>query len=73
MRWSKQLGELRGTADPLDIVVMSATLDAEFWVDLLTTDGAEPAQTLSVEAVTYPLREQWAPLPGTQRALDALA
>lgn len=67
----QQLGELRGTADPLDIVVMSATLDAEFWVDLLTTDGAEPAQTLSVEAVTYPLREQWAPLPGTQRALDA--
>ncbi|MDN5732455.1 MAG: ATP-dependent helicase HrpB [Yaniella sp.] len=67
----QQLGELRGTADPLDIVVMSATLDAEFWVGLLTTDGAEPAQTLSVEAVTYPLREHWAPLPGTQRALDA--
>ena len=67
----QQLGELRGTANPLDIVVMSATLDAEFWVDLLTTDGAEPANTLSVEAVTYPLREHWAPLPGTQRALDA--
>lgn len=67
----QQLGELRGTANPLDIVVMSATLDAEFWVDLLTTDGAEPAHTLSLEAVTYPLREHWAPLPGTQRALDA--
>lgn len=67
----QQLGELRGTADPLDIVVMSATLDADFWTHLLRQQDATPAQILRVDAVSYPLREQWAPLPGTQRALDA--
>ena len=67
----QQLGELRGTSDPLDIVVMSATLDADFWAELLSTHEAEPARVLHVDAVSYPLREQWAPLPGTRRALDA--
>lgn len=66
----QQLGELRGEIDPLDIVVMSATLDAKFWSELLTSDDI-PAQVLEVAAVSYPLRQQWAPLPGTQRALDA--
>lgn len=67
----QQLGELRGASDPLDIVVMSATLEADFWTALLSTDTANPARVLKVEAVSYPLTEQWAPLPGTQRALDA--
>lgn len=66
----QQLGELRGTAEPLDIVVMSATLDADFWADLLPRQDGQPARVLTVEAVAYPLRERWAPLPGTQRALD---
>src|SRR5699024_3853792 len=66
----QQLGELRDTDNPLDVVVMSATLEAQFWADLLQQDNATP-QVLSVEAVTHPLREQWAPLHGTQRALDA--
>lgn len=67
----QQLGELRGTADPLDIVVMSATLDADFWANLLTGDEAGSAHILNVDAVSYPLRERWAPLPATHRALDA--
>lgn len=67
----QELGELRGTSDPLDIVVMSATLDADRWAQLLPQDDGEPANVLEVEAVTYPLEERWAPLPGTQRALDA--
>ena len=66
----QQLGQLRDRTDPLDIVVMSATLDAQFWTELLQDDD-EPAQLFEVEAAHYPLREQWAPLPGTQRALDA--
>ena len=65
----QQLGQLRD--DPLDIVVMSATLDAEMWARLLTDTNEAPAEILSVEAVTYPLREQWAPLPGNHRTLDA--
>lgn len=67
----QQLGQLRDTADPLDIVVMSATLDAGFWAQLLTDDPSMPAEVLEVQAVTHPLREQWAPLSGTLRALDA--
>ncbi|NWN88087.1 MAG: ATP-dependent helicase HrpB [Micrococcaceae bacterium] len=66
----QQLGQLRDKTDPLDVVVMSATLDAQFWIELLQDDD-EPAQLLEVEAAHYPLREQWAPLAGTQRALDA--
>ncbi|GAA2043457.1 ATP-dependent helicase HrpB [Yaniella flava] len=66
----QQLGQLRDSTDPLDIVVMSATLNAQFWIELLQDDD-EPAQLFEVEAAHYPLREQWAPLPGTQRALDA--
>ena len=66
----QQLGELRDTDNPLDVVVMSATLQAQFWSDLLQQDNITP-QVLSIDAVTHPLREQWAPLPGTQRALDA--
>ena len=65
----QQLGQLRD--EPLDIVVMSATLDADLWAGLLTDDGEAPAHILSVEAATYPLREHWAPLPGNQRGLDA--
>ena len=64
----QQLGQLRD--QPLDIVVMSATLDADMWANLLTTDDTT-AEILSVEAATYPLREQSAPLPGNQRGLDA--
>src|SRR5699024_662424 len=30
-----------------------------------------PATTFEAQAETYPLRERWAPLPGTERALDA--
>lgn len=66
----QQLGELRDIDNPLDVVVMSATLQAQFWSDLLQQDNITP-QVLSIDAVTHPLREQWAPLPGTQRALDA--
>lgn len=65
-----QLAALRDAAAPLDIVVMSATLDAEFWAELLSEDHAAAADVLRVEAVTYPLHEQWAPLPAAQRALD---
>ena len=67
----QELGDLRETSDPLDIVVMSATLDAEFWAQRLPGPEGHPAQILEAEAVTYPLRERWAPSPGTQRALDA--
>lgn len=67
----QQLGELRGRAQPLDIVVMSATLDADFWAKLLPQEDGRPADIFNVEAVAYPLREQWAPLPGTQRTFDA--
>src|SRR5699024_5651782 len=55
----------------LDIVVMSATLDAKLWAGLLTDDGETAANILSVEANSYPLREQWAPLAGNQRGIDA--
>ena len=65
----QQLGQLRD--EPLDIVVMSATLDAQLWADLLASEQEKPAEILSVDAVTHPLREQWAPLPGHQRSLDA--
>ncbi len=63
----RQLGQLRDEA--VDIVVMSATLDAQLWAGLLASDD-EPAEVVTVDAVTHPLREQWAPLPGNQRALD---
>src|SRR5699024_5141642 len=33
-------------------------------------DG-QPATIFEAHAATYPLRERWAPLPGTERALDA--
>ena len=65
----QQLGQLRDA--PLDIVVMSATLDAKLWAGLLTDDGETAANILSVEANSYPLREQWAPLAGNQRGIDA--
>ncbi|GAA4108874.1 ATP-dependent helicase HrpB [Enteractinococcus coprophilus] len=65
----QQLGQLRD--HPLDIVVMSATLDADMWANLLAADDQASAKILAVDAATYPLREQWAPLPGNQRGLDA--
>ena len=67
----QELGDLRETTDPLDIVVMSATLDADFWAQRLPRPDGHPAQILEAKAVTYPLREHWAPLTGTHRALDA--
>lgn len=67
----QELAELRATTDPLDVVVMSATLDADFWAQRLPRPDGHPAQILEAQSVTYPLRERWAPLPGTQRALDA--
>ena len=67
----QQLAELRSTDNPLDIVVMSATLEAEFWAARLPQPDGQPAQLFEAHAVTYPLAERWAPLPGTQRALDA--
>src|SRR5699024_12054208 len=66
-----QLGELRGATEPLDIVVMSATLDANFWARLLPHHDGRTADILRVEADSYPLGEQWAPLPGNQRVFDA--
>lgn len=67
----QQLGELRGATEPLDIVVMSATLDANFWARLLPHHDGRTADILRVEADSYPLGEQWAPLPGNQRVFDA--
>jgi len=67
----QQVGQLRATASPLDIFVMSATLAADFWAQRLPQANGQPAQRFEAEAVTYPLREQWAPLSGTQRALDS--
>lgn len=67
----QQLGELRSESNPLDIVVMSATVEAEFWASRLPQADGRPAQLFEAQAVTYPLTEHWAPLPGTQRALDA--
>lgn len=67
----QQLGQFRNAAHPLDIVVMSATLDADFWTTRLPQADGGPAQVFEANAATYPLREQWAPLPGTDRALDA--
>lgn len=64
----QQLGQLRDT--PLDIVVMSATLDAQLWAGLLS-DAESPAEILEVEAQTHALRERWAPLPAGVRGLDA--
>src|SRR5699024_190611 len=63
----QQLGQLRGS--PLGSVVMSATLDARLWAGLLTDDGETAANILSVGANSYPLRKQWAPLAGNQRAI----
>jgi len=67
----QQVGELRATASPLDIFVMSATLEADFWAQRLPQADGQPAQRFEAEAMSYPLREQWAPLSGTQRALDS--
>ena len=67
----QQLAELRSDDHPLDIVVMSATLEADFWASRLPRPDGQPAQLFEAHAVTYPLAEHWAPLPGTQRALDA--
>ncbi|GAA4473207.1 ATP-dependent helicase HrpB [Enteractinococcus fodinae] len=67
----QQLAELRSADDPLDIVVMSATLEADFWAARLPQPDGQPARLFEAHAVTYPLTEHWAPLPGTQRALDA--
>lgn len=76
----QQVAELRGD---LDVVVMSATVDAARWAELLgeaDSDGADtdgtgshggPAQILRVETHPYPLTQRWAPMPGTHRALDA--
>jgi ATP-dependent helicase HrpB len=67
----QQLGEIRAASQPLDIVVMSATLDADFWASRLPRADGQPATIFEAQAETYPLRERWAPLPGTERALDA--
>lgn len=61
----RQLVELR---EDLGLIVMSATLDAGRWAQLLGEDGA-PAPVLSVAARPHPLREVWTP-PRTP-ALDA--
>lgn len=66
----QELGELRGMTVPLDIVVMSATLDADFWAQRLPQREGQSAQVLEATAETHPLRQQWAPAPGHQRALD---
>lgn len=59
-----QLAELR---DDLSLVVMSATLDAALWANLIG-DG-EPAPVVSAASVLHPLEERWAP-PAVP-ALDA--
>src|SRR5699024_9891185 len=53
----QQVGELRNTENPLDIVVMSATLDAQFWAELLTQPAGTPADVFEVAAKTFPLQE----------------
>ncbi|GAA4284886.1 ATP-dependent helicase HrpB [Brevibacterium daeguense] len=62
----RELVELR---EDLGLVVMSATLDARMWAQLLGEQ--EPAPVLSVAAVTHDLEVRWA--PPAQRPLDARA
>ena len=62
------LRELLDLRDDLTLLVMSATLDARDWAQLLGT-REEPAPILRVEAATHPLTVHWA--PPAQRGLDA--
>ena len=62
------LRELLDLRDALTLLVMSATLDARDWAQLLGT-REEPAPILRVEAATHPLTVHWA--PPAQRGLDA--
>lgn len=62
------LRELLDLRDDLALIVMSATLDARDWAQLLGT-REEPAPILRVEAATHPLTVHWA--PPAQRGLDA--
>jgi ATP-dependent helicase HrpB len=61
----RELTELR---EDLTLLVMSATLDAGDWAELLGT-RERPAPILHVEAATHPLTVHWA--PPAQRGLDA--
>lgn len=63
------LCELRELRPELGIVVMSATLDASRWAELLGDD--EPAPVVAVEADLHPLEVRWAPLPPGGQRLDA--
>ncbi|WP_019158902.1 ATP-dependent helicase HrpB [Brevibacterium senegalense] len=62
------LRELLDLRDDLALIVMSATLDAGDWAQLLGT-RENPAPILRVDAATHPLTVHWA--PPAQRGLDA--
>ena len=67
----RELVELR---EDLSLVVMSATLEAGRWAELLGEDGdagasAAPAPVLTARADIHPLEVRWA--PAARRALDA--
>lgn len=68
----RELVELR---EDLSLVVMSATLEAGRWAELLGEDGdtpgapAAPAPVLTAAADIHPLEVRWA--PAARRALDA--
>ncbi len=55
----RQLADLR---DDLSLVVMSATVDAQMWADLLG-EPSTPAPVLSAPAQLYDLKHSWAPGP----------
>ncbi|WP_235738440.1 DEAD/DEAH box helicase [Nocardioides alcanivorans] len=56
------LADLRALREDLTAVVMSATLDAERYADLLETTG-RPARVVRVEAPAHPLTVRWEPCP----------
>ena len=55
----RQLADLR---EDLSLVVMSATVDAQMWADLLG-EPSTPAPVLSAPAQLYDLKHSWAPGP----------
>lgn len=69
--------ELAQLRDDLDVVAMSATLDAGLWAGLLgdgstddgSTDDGDPAPVVEIPSVLHPLEIRWAPAPGS--ATDA--